>query len=322
MNKKLILLLLFVIMCINITGCKEKEPILSSSATNSDTTPAKTVWEYTDGNERQVKINSAERVVSIYGSFAECWQLAGGELVGVTEDAVSERGLVLDEKTEIVGTTKEPNLEKILSLSPDLVILSADIEAQQALGEPLTAAGIQHVYIRMDDYKQYIEVMEGFCKLTGRSDLYEKNVASVETQITNVLNTIPQQEEKPTVLLIRAFSTGAKAKADDNLAGIILRDLGADNIANHSESLLEELSLEAIIKEDPDYIFITIMGTNDQKAMQALSENIASGEGWQGLTAVKTDRVITLPKDLFHYKPNNQWGESYEHLAHILYETT
>ena len=321
MNKKLILLLLFVITCINITGCKEKEPILSSSATNSDTTQAKTVWEYTDGNERQVKINSPKRVVSNYGSFAECWQLAGGELVGVTEDAVSERGLVLDEKTEIVGTTKEPNLEKILSLSPDLVILSADIEAQQALGEPLTAAGIQHVYIRMDDYKQYIEVMEGFCQLTGRSDLYEKNVASVETQITNILNTIPEQEEKPTVLLIRAFSTGAKAKADDNLAGIILRDLGADNIANHSESLLEELSLEAIIKEDPDYIFITIMGTNDQKAMQALSENIASGEGWQGLTAVKNDRVITLPKDLFHYKPNNQWGESYEHLAHILYET-
>ena len=29
------------------------------------------------------------RVVSLYGSFAEAWILAGGQLVGVTEDAVS-----------------------------------------------------------------------------------------------------------------------------------------------------------------------------------------------------------------------------------------
>ena len=31
------------------------------------------------------------------------------------------------------------------------------------------------------------------------------------------------------------------------------------------------------------------------------------------------DVYIVLPKDLFHYKPNNRWGESYQYLGEILY---
>lgn len=34
---------------------------------------------------------------------------------------------------------------------------------------------------------------------------------------------------------------------------------------------------------------------------------------------MKEDRYIVLPKDLFHYKPNNRWGESYQYLGEILY---
>jgi len=36
---------------------------------------------------------------------------------------------------------------------------------------------------------------------------------------------------------------------------------------------------------------------------------------------VKEGRYIVLPKDLFHYKPNNRWGESYQYLGEILYPT-
>ena len=59
----------------------------------------------------------AERVVCLYGSFAEAWVQAGGELAGVTDDAVNERGLETD--AQIIGTTKTPNLELILALEPD-----------------------------------------------------------------------------------------------------------------------------------------------------------------------------------------------------------
>ena len=40
-------------------------------------------------------MQSWNRVVSLYGSFAEAWTLAGGTLTATTEDAIKERGLDL-----------------------------------------------------------------------------------------------------------------------------------------------------------------------------------------------------------------------------------
>ena len=58
-------------------------------------------------------------VVSLYGSFAECWLLSGGKLAGITEDAVDEHGIEIDDDTALVGTVMEPNLESIAALSPE-----------------------------------------------------------------------------------------------------------------------------------------------------------------------------------------------------------
>ena len=37
------------------------------------------------------------------------------------------------------------------------------------------------------------------------------------------------------------------------------------------------------------------------------------------LVSSENDRFVVLPKELFHYKPNARWGESYEYVAKILY---
>src|SRR5699024_1259720 len=91
---------------------------------------------------------------------------------------------------------------------------------------------------------------------------YEQNGALVEQKITKIKE-LTAGEEGPTGLLIRAFSTGAKAKGADNQTGYIMEDLGVDNIVARYESLLEDLSIEEIITEDPDFIFITTMGAED-----------------------------------------------------------
>ena len=36
-------------------------------------------------------------------------------------------------------------------------------------------------------------------------------------------------------------------------------------------------------------------------------------------TAVKNGNLVVLPKELFHYKPNDRWDDSYEYLAKIIY---
>ena len=159
--------------------------------------------------------------------------------------------------------------------------------------------------------------MQQLCDVTGRADLYKKNVTDVENRITEIKGEIPESTDK-TVLLMRVYSTGVKAKRDDNLGGQILKELGLRNIADSNSSLLEDLSVEQIIKENPDYIFVSFMGS-ETAAKEYLKENIENNPAWQGLTAVENSNYVLLPKDLFHYKPNERWDESYEYLAKIVY---
>ena len=259
-----------------------------------------------------------QRVVSLYGSYAEAWAQAGGTLVGATEDAVSERGMDLGE-AQIIGTTKAPNLELILALDPDLVLLSLDIAAQVSAAEVLEAAGVPCAAFRVDTWQDYARMMDVFTALTGRRDLYEAIVPPMQAAIGETIASA-QAQNAPTVLLLRAYSTGVKAKADDNLAGAMLEDLGCVNIAARQPSLLEELTLEAIVVEDPDCIFISVMGGDEEAALAVGEETLGQNPAWQGLTAVKEGRVYVLPRDLFHYKPNARWAESYAFLYELLFE--
>ena len=259
-----------------------------------------------------------QRVVSLYGSYAEAWVQAGGTLVGATEDAVSERGMDLG-TAQIIGTTKEPNLEIILALDPDLVILSMDIAPQLSAAEVLETAGVPCAAFRVDTWQDYARMMDVFTALTGRRDLYEAIVPPMEAAIGETVASA-QAQNAPTVLLLRAYSTGVKAKAEDNLAGAMLEDLGCVNIAARQPSLLEELTLEAIVVEDPDCIFISVMGGDEEAALAVVEETLGQNPAWQGLTAVQEGRVYVLPRDLFHYKPNARWAESYAYLYELLFE--
>jgi iron complex transport system substrate-binding protein len=257
------------------------------------------------------------RVVSLVGSYSETWVLAGGELVGVTNDVISERNMDLPLETQIVGTIKEPNIEEIIAISPDFVILSPDIESHIEVSNILKEIKIAHAFFKVEHFEDYLSMLDICTDITGFKDLYEKNGLEVKTRIDNVLQNV-SDKKKPEILLLRAFSSGAKAKDDDNNACRILNDLGTVNIASKHESLLEDLSMEVIIKEDPDYIFVVTMGDSD-KALKNLRESIEKNPAWSELSAVKNQRYIVLPKELFHYKPNARWGESYEYIAKILY---
>lgn len=323
---------LFLALALLLTGCTAVSTTESTSQTVSQVDSPSSAPEsassqlesagevsITDSNGSQITLDtSAPRVVAAYGSFAEAWLLAGGELVGVTQDALEQRDLGLPEDIAVVGTVKEPNAEEIIALEPDLVLLASDITAQAEIRDVLENAGLACAFFQVDTFADYAFMMEQLCAITGREDLYEENVTQVGQQIEEAQANAALSSTRPNVLLIRAFSTGIKAKTDDELAGAILKDLGAHNIADDHPSMLEDLSLEEVIAADPDYIFVTTMG-DEQKALDYLNGLIQQNPAWSELSAVKEDRYIVLPKDLFHYKPNNRWGESYQYLGEILY---
>lgn len=267
-------------------------------------------------------IRSGETKVGVLnGSFAEIWSLAGGRLAAVTEDAFDEsREIAIEEETVYVGALKSPNLESLLSAGIDIAILSADIEEHVAMEEKLEEAGIKAVYHSVEDFEDYLKVLEFDTQLTGCADRYEKYGTQIAGIIEEQLSR--QDDSHPTVLFIRAYSTGAKAKGSDSMTGNMLKEFGCINIADTDQYLTEDLSMEVILEQDPDYIFVTTMGNDDEAALQSVQTLLMDHPAWSSLTAVQNGHYYVLPKNMFHNKPNQRFGESYRMLADILYPET
>lgn len=259
-----------------------------------------------------------QQVIALSASLGEVWMLAGGELCGITEDAVAQ-GRVTEQEIAVIGSIKEPNLEMILSMNPDFVILSADIAAHLELAETLASMEIAYGLFHEEYLEDYLALLQQFTTLTGCQELYESNGTAVEESIGAIMENSLRAEGK-TVLLLRAYSSGCKAKDSENLAGVILKDFGFDNVMDHYESQLEELSMEQIMLIDPDYIFVTTMGTDTEAALAYVREHFQMDPAWQSLTAIENGNYHVLPKDLFHNKPNARWAESYDYIADILAE--
>ena len=318
MIRRLTAALLAAALCL-LAGCSgpaPSSPVPDNPSSPSDPAPEApgTACTFTDALGNTVTVARPQRVVSFYGSCAEMW------MAGTTDDAITERKLPLGEDVAIIGSTRNPNLEMALGLDADFAILSADTTDHVQAAETLRAAGVTCAFFRVDTLEDYLAAMEICTSITGRADLYEQNALAVQRQAQEVIQRVrPLLEKEPvTALLIRAYSTGAKAKGMDNLAGVMLHQLGVKNLVDQHPSLLEELSMEEIIAADPDYIFVTIMGSSQQKALDALAEGIQKNPAWSSLSAVQNGRYVILPGDLFHYKPNARWGESYAYLADIL----
>lgn len=308
-KKFIIFFLLMLVFLISSCG-REEESVIANKEDK--------YYTFLDALDNTVVLDEApERIVSLVGSYAETWKLAGGKLAGVTNDVLKEERMEITDDIKIVGTIREPNIEEILATSPDFVLLSPYMENQIKVANTLEKANITHAFFKVEYFEDYLNMLDICTDITGRKDLYEKNGLLVQKEIEDIFSSVNLTKEH-SVLFVRAFSSGAKAKKDDNMTCKMLEDLGTRNIANKHETLLEDLSIEEIILEDPDYIFVTTMG-DTEKAIDALKNGIQRNPAWSNLTAVKNDRYIVLPKELFHYKPNAKWGDSYRYLAEIIY---
>ena len=273
---------------------------------------------FTDDLGREVSVASADRVATLIGSFTDIWMLAGGEVVAAANDSWESLELDLGEDVVNLGSILEPDVEQLIAAQPDLVLASANTDADVAMEEVLTQAGITVAYFDVADFDSYLHMLEICTKITDRADLYEKNGLLVKEEIEETKKRM--DGSAPTVLFLRASSQSVKAKGSEgNVCGEMLADLGAVNIADSDGSLLDDLSMEAIIAADPDYIFVTIQGTDSEAARNNVEELLVSNPAWNALTAIQNGNYYWLDKRLFNLKPNAKWGEAYRQLADILY---
>lgn len=264
-----------------------------------------------------------KNVAVLFSSYAEIWNLAGGT-IRITVGETVERGFA--EKDVLLvddGAGKTVNHELLLSYRPDFVICSADIAAQRETAAFLSEHGIPAAQFRVESFADYLDVLKIFTEITGNSTAYETYGTAQETQIKALLEQAAAQRGDAApqkILFVRAGSgySATKAKtADDNFVCLMLRELGTYNIAENASVLLDGLSLEEILSEDPDHIFFSFMGK--EAAARAYVETLLQDPAWQTLRAVQNGSYTFLPKELFHFKPNVKWAEAYRYLAGILY---
>lgn len=320
MKRKLLLLLMAVLLC---TGCQQevKEPVLGQEIVEEQ--PETQGYTFTDALGREVTVENPKRVAALLGSYADIWYLAGGEVIASADDAWDDFDLPLPEDAVNLGMTKELSLEKLFEANPDFVLASSNTKGNVEWLETLESAGITVAYFEVNDFSDYLNFLKICTDITGRSDLYEKNGLAIAEQIEEVIRCsegrIAQKGEAPTILSLRASSTFIRAKnSKDNVLGEMLASLGCVNIADHEESLLENLSIEQIILQDPDYIFFIQQGDNEEGTKENINSFIAENPAWSELTAVKEGRVYLLEKELYALKPNDRWAEALENLERIL----
>ena len=260
-----------------------------------------------------------QRVAALSRSLAELWLLAGGDLAGVTEDALDLDGLGAEAVS--VGTISRPNLEAILALAPQLVLMSGELSFHTNLIPQLEQAGVECLPITVASFADYREIMSFLCARTGRADLYQSNVIDVEAAMRAVLEEAAgsieaNRQAERSYLALQISATKNKA-LKDNFACEILSDFGLRNVAD-GNTALDELSLEAIVAADPDYIFLIPKGEEDE-AERSFREAFAHRPVWRELSAIREGRLYRLPKDLFEYKPNARWGEVYAYVETLLW---
>jgi iron complex transport system substrate-binding protein len=277
---------------------------------------------FTDALGREVSVpKEPERVAALIGSFADVWMLAGGSVCATAEDAWDDFGLALPDAVNI-GGAHSPNLELIFSVNPDFVIASASTSSNVEMKETLEAAGIAVAYFDVDNFSDYLAMLDICTDITERKDLYECNGLAIQSQIEDIKQAIEERalpEEQRTVLLLRAHSSSVKAKGSKvMILGEMLADLGCINIADSDTSLLETLSVESIIRQEPYRIFVVTMGDDTEKAIDNLNQMMNENPAWGTLDAVAEGRLHLMERKLFNIKPNADWAESYEKLSEIL----
>ena len=185
--------LLILLLCLALlAGCaKTAEP-------EAEPQPAEwTAVTVTDDLGREVTLeNEPQRVACLIGSFAETWQLAGGEMAAAVRDAWDDFDLGLGEDVINLGKYQDVNMEILFAAEPDLVIASANTKGQVELKETLESSGIPVLYFSVYGFEDYLRMLEVCTQITGRPDLYEENGLKIQQNIEEIKHAAQEAVEK------------------------------------------------------------------------------------------------------------------------------
>lgn len=233
-----------------------------------------------------------QRVISLSPSNTEMLFAvgAGDQVVGVTQFCNYPPEATT--RQQIGGySAKTINIEKIVSLKPDLVVAESGIhnDVIQAL-QPL---GITVVALKARTFDDAYSSMELLGRLTGHPDKAAQTIAAMKARVkavTDKVATIPQ-DKRPTVFW-EIWDEPLMTAGPGAFAGQIVQMAGGINIFADVTTDYPQVSAEEVIKRNP----AVIMGP-DSHGDKLTIDQIAGRPGWGKLAAITNKRVYLINGD-------------------------
>lgn len=274
------LLLMFLLL----TGCSKKT---GDIVKDSEGFPVHIV----DDMGRNVVIDrEPQRIVSLAPSNTEIlFALNLGErIVGVTEycDYPQEAN-----NKEKIGGFSTPNIEKVISLNPDLVIATS---MHQKTVEELDRLGVPVIVLFPKKVSDVLENITLIGRATGQEDVAEGLVKDLKARmdaVTDKTGKIP--EGKRPRVYYEVWHDPLITAGPDTFVDDLITLAGGINIAGDSKTSYPEISLEVVIQKDPQIFIYSHHGNSRQEI-----EQIYSRQNWQDISAIKNKRVYIIDQNL------------------------
>ncbi|MCR5589502.1 MAG: ABC transporter substrate-binding protein [Bacteroidales bacterium] len=214
----------------------------------------------TDDYGRTVVVpTQPQRVVSLSPAVTEIIYALGAQemLVGRTDFCEYPAEA---QQLPSIGGISNLNIESILSLNPDLVISGSMVSKK--VTDQMDAMGVPMVcVIEKPRFNALFDNISAIGHLVGKEHEADSLIENLELRIENLISSTDSSQlstpnsQLPTVYYVVGFGASGNFTAGGNtFINDIIRMAGGRNIAEDVEGW--SYSLEALVKEDPDYIIV------------------------------------------------------------------
>lgn len=204
-----------------------------------------------------------------------------------------------------VGDFYNPDIEKIVSMDPDIVAASSlwteDIIAK------FKEAGITVVVLSEDkEVAGIYEMIDLMGQIFQCQETAAALVDTMKTQIENVTNKVAGLPEKSVYYVVDFGESGDYTAGGDTFIGGLLTLAGGNNIANDVNGWM--YSLESLIEADPEVIIIG----------ESKKDDFINSGNYKNLSAVKNGKVYGIDNNLLD-RQSYRTSEGIEAVAKLLH---